>query len=498
MPRILVAECIQEVSSFNPFPGRITDMDCGVGHEWLDSKRGVNDEVDGAIQLLESADGVTLVPGMGAKCITSSGVIDGDDWTKLSQQWLSAVSDAGQVDGVYFALHGAMAAENELDPEGYLLQEARAILGEDIPIVTSLDLHGILTDRMIEHNNAIVLYHTYPHIDHKSTAQRACNILLRLIAGEINPVMARVKIPALVRGDELITETGAFGECIKLAKQIEESDEGLAAGMLIGNPFTDVPELRTNSLVVMDGDTELASSYAREMAELFWHHHENMQVPLTPLSEAIRSAKEVSGTVIFKDAADATSSGASGDSNSILEEMIAQDYAGNTLLPIVDPKAVDDAFNAGIGSTIDVTLGGQLDKVRYTPVSATATVHMLTDGQFESETFRLPWNAGRTALLKFDNYTVIATSRAVSLFDRALFYAHGQDPKRFDAVVVKSPHCEPHMFADWAELVIDVDAPGSTSADVRQLGHTICARPIWPLDEIPNYEPAVELYTRGD
>lgn len=497
MPRILVAECIQEVSSFNPFPGRLTDMDCGVGHQWLDSKRGVNDEVDGAIEFFESADGVTIVPGMGAKCITSSGVIAGEDWDSLSQRWLNAVSDAGQIDGVYFALHGAMAADNELDPEGFLLQEARSILGEDVPIVTSLDLHGILTDRMIQHNDAIVLYHTYPHIDHKSTAQRACNILLRQLAGEINPVMARVKVPALVRGDELITESGSFGECIKLAKQIEESDEGLAAGMLIGNPFTDVPELRTNSLVVMDGDAELAGSYAREMAELFWHHHEKMRVPLRLLAESVQSAKDVEGTVILKDAADATSSGASGDSNAILAELISQDYQGSALIPLVDPAAVNSAFEAGIGSNINVTLGGQLDKDRYTPVAASVTVHILSDGQFESETFRLPWNAGRTAVLKFENYTIIATSRAVSLFDRALFYAHGQDPKRFDAVVVKSPHCEPHMFADWAELVIDVDAPGSTSADVRQLGHTICARPVWPLDEIPSFDPVVEHFDRG-
>ena len=93
MPRILVAECIQEVSSFNPFPGRLTDIDCGVGHTWLDSKRGVNDEVDGAIEFFERADGVTIVPGMGAKCITSSGVIAAEDWDALSQQWLNAVSD---------------------------------------------------------------------------------------------------------------------------------------------------------------------------------------------------------------------------------------------------------------------------------------------------------------------------------------------------------------------------------------------------------------------
>ena len=47
----------------------------------------------------------------------------------------------------------------------------------------------------------------------------------------------------------------------------------------------------------------------------------------------------------------------------------------------------------------------------------------------------------------------------VSLYDRALFLAHGQDPRRFDLVVVKSPHCEPHMYSDWCGRLINVDGP---------------------------------------
>ena len=86
-------------------------------------------------------------------------------------------------------------------------------------------------------------------------------------------------------------------------------------------------------------------------------------------------------------------------------------------------------------------------------------------------------------MLQSDGYVIVATSRAVNLFDRSLFYAHGQDPTRFDAVIVKSPHCQPHMFDDWAEATVNVDAPGSTSADLHSLGHTVCPRPIYPLDE---------------
>jgi microcystin degradation protein MlrC len=84
----------------------------------------------------------------------------------------------------------------------------------------------------------------------------------------------------------------------------------------------------------------------------------------------------------------------------------------------------------------------------------------------------------------------------VSLFDRSWFYAHGQDPRRFDLLVVKSPHCEPHMFADWCAKVIYVDAPGSTSANLRSLGHTKCRRPIFPLDEDIEFEPRADVFRR--
>ena len=130
-----------------------------------------------------------------------------------------------------------------MDPEGYILEKAREILGEDIPIVTSMDLHGIVTDRRLKHSDAIVGYHTYPHVDQKETGERSARLLMRLLREQLKPVTVRVRVPALVRGDELITDSGIYGECIRLAQKIEESDEGLSAGMFIGNPFTDVPEL---------------------------------------------------------------------------------------------------------------------------------------------------------------------------------------------------------------------------------------------------------------
>lgn len=398
------------------------------------------------------------------------------------------------MDAAYFSLHGAMQAENEDDPEGYLLQEARRILG-DIPFVVSLDLHGVLTDRMLQHSNAVVAFHTYPHIDFWETGERAALLMKRILFHGARPVTARVKIPALVRGNELITETGAIRECITLAKEIEASADGISAGVMWGNPFTDVPELRTNSFVVMDGNDDRAKELAMELAHRFWKNHERMQVDLTSVEDSVRiAAATPSGTVVLMDAADATSSGAAGDSNAILAELIRQDYRGQALVPLFDPEAVKTAFAAGVGATVSVTVGGAFDPARFRPIPLTARVRLLSDGKFRSESFGWPWDSGDTAVLQADNLTLIVGTRPVSLFDRSWFYAHGQDPRRFNVVVVKSPHCESHMFADWCTHLINVDAPGSTSANLPSLGHTRCARPIFALDQGVTFTPNADVF----
>lgn len=496
MPRIIIAECKQEVSSFNPVPSGYEDFRLASGPRMLDYHRAVREEVGGALSVFSGADDVQVIPAFGASANTSGGILTAEGFGRLSREFLDGLAQAGEAEAAYFALHGAMQAEGEDDPEGYLLQGARRILGEKIPIVISLDLHGILTDRMLEHSNAVVTYHTYPHVDFYETGARAATLLLQILEGA-KPVTARVKIPALVRGDELITESGAIGECIRQAQQIEASDTGLSAGVMWGNPFTDVPELRTNSLVVMDGDEEAARSLAMELAKRFWKHHERMQVPLTSLEESVRVAAEVSsGTVVMMDAADATSSGASGDSNAVVRELIKQGYPGTVLAPIVDGPAVRAAFAAGVGATIRTSVGGTCDPARYQPLELEAQVRLLSDGKFRSESFGWQWDSGDTAVLQSGRLTVLVGTRPVSLFDRSWFYSCGQDPRHFDLVVVKSPHCEPQMFSDWCAKLINVDAPGSTSANLKSLGHTKCARPMFPLDAGVEFVPNADVFCR--
>ena len=496
--RIVIAECLHEVCSFNPVPTRYDDFFVNVGRQMLEYHQRGGTEVAGACRVFEQHPELTIVPAYSARGITSGGTIPAADFRRIADEFLTSLQQAGPVDGAYFTLHGAMAAEDENDPEGYLLQEARRILGTQIPIIVSCDLHGILTDRMVRHADVIVPYHTYPHVDFFETGQRAARLLVRSLAGELKPVTAKVEIPALVRGDELITATGLFGKLISRAQEYENGPEGLSAGFFIGNPFTDVPELRCYSLVTTNGNAELAETAALTLAQEFWPLRRQMQAQLSPVEDCVQQAKELPGTVAIVDAADATSSGASGDSNAILRQLISAGYAGRALIPIVDEPAVEQAMQAGIGATIDVNIGGSVDPQRFQPLPIRATVSMLSNGRFRSESYQQEWYSGRTAVLRFLNYTIVATSRPVHLFDRSLFLAHGLNPRDFQLVVVKSPHCQHHMYAEWCTRMLHADAAGSTSANLPSLGHTVCRRPVFPLEPMTTFQPVAKMFTRAE
>ncbi len=497
MKRILIAECRQEVSTFNPVASSYADFTVRRDAEFLAYHRSARNEVGGALDVFGTRADVETVCTYSALSITSGGTLGAADFKRIADEMIESLRAAPPADAVYFCLHGAMAAIGEDDPEGFFLQEARRVIGERIPIVASFDLHGILTDRILQQADAIVCYHTYPHVDFYETGQRAANTLLKILDGAAHPVTARVFVPALVRGNELITSSGAIRHPVQAAQAIEASPGGLSAGLFWGNPFTDVAALGSNGFAVIDGDAERAKREALHIAELFWRDHERMRVSLTSLSDAAEIVKDArQGTTILVDAADATSSGASGDSNAIVRALIDAGYRGSVLAPVVDPAAVRAAFAAGVGAQIHTRVGGALDPRRFTPIDTSARVRLLRDGRLQSESFGERWDAGDSAVLQADGVTWVLTTRPVSLHDRTLFYACGQNPRQFDVVVVKSPHCQPHMFRDWSARYIDVDAPGATSANLLSLGHTRCARPMWPLDDGVTFEPKVQVFSR--
>ena len=393
----------------------------------------------------------------------------------------------------------------------------------------SLDLHGIVTAQMCEHADGLHALQTYPHIDAHEAGARAASLLLKLLRGAVRSTeTVRVTIPLLCRGNEMITEphaagaTSFIGDVMRRAVSLEQSAENvvLAANVFWGNPFTDVPEL--GSAIVLTYDTTAApaggeslaaecSAMACELAELMWSGRETMQASLISVTAAVeltrsrlgeaspRNTKGAGrGTVILSDAADATSSGASGNSNAVLRELVAQRYAGKVLFPIVDPDAVAAAQAIGAGNSGTVSLGGSLDP-RYEPLEL--AVKVLSAGKEAGLTRTMaaqvtPFRGG-TAVLQYEEMIVIAFAQTLGFHERGHFDQHGFAPEDFDCVVIKTPHAQPEFFDDWCLVNYNVDAEGSTTANVRKLamplegpsvrGHCNMRRPCYPLEGAENF-----------
>jgi microcystin degradation protein MlrC len=496
MRRVLVVGCEQEISSFNPLPSQYSDFSILRGVEVFDAHAKADSCIRGALDVLGARKDLELVPVYAASAC-SAGPLSAEGFDRIRRELLEAVTrEAKGVSAVYASMHGAMGALNEADPEGALLEDIRRIVGADVPIVISLDLHGLLTERMLRNCDAAAVFHTYPHNDFTSTGRRAGVLLSRILDGA-RPVMARVFMPALVRGPELFTASGLYGKIIDRAKAMEESGEALSAAVMIGNPFTDAPELGSQSFVVTDGDRERAEMLATELANFFWKHHEKMVAELDEPDAAITDAMARPGPVTFTDAADAPSSGASGDSNVILAKLVAAGYEREALIPIVDAPAAKRAHEAGVGAHLTLSLGGSIDPQRFPPVEVEVEVERLGDGEFVYEVSGMPAHAGPTAVLRHKNIRIVVLSQTVFLMDRAVFLAHGLDPEKAHIVAVKSPGAVWRYFTFTRKNYV-LDIPGSTSANLKSLGHKICPRPMFPLDPDVTFQPKVEVFSRHE
>jgi microcystin degradation protein MlrC len=163
-------------------------------------------------------------------------------------------------------------------------------------------------------------------------------------------------------------------------------------------------------------------------------------------------------------------------------------------MPVVDRPAALRAHEAGVGARLTLPIGGTLDPARFPPIELEVEVALLADGRYRHEVSGTLADAGPSAVLVAGNVTLIVVSKAVHMMDRAVFLAHGRDPEAYDLIVVKSPGAFARYFT-FAEQNHVVDVPGATTANLKLLGHSVCARPMFPLEDA-DFLPVVETFQR--
>jgi len=476
----------------NCFSTHVTDLDdfaarqLAYGPDLLQGWGEARSEEAGARWAFDQAGGCELVPLMAARAESGAPMTE-ETFRFVLDGLHERLADALPVDGVLLVLHGAMMSDRTPDATGEVLSSVRSLVGPDVPIVGTLDLHANVTAKMLTKATALVGYHTAPHVDQYATGERAGRLLLEVLNGQVRPTQALVRMPMILPPEHSSHEYGPLSEVIGRGLAFEDEGMALHVGVYPTQPWLDTPQMASAVVVITNDDQRLAKRLAQELATMFWERRSRFVTELVSPQEAItRAMRKSGGTVIFCDSADATSSGATGDSTAILAAALdAAPLEHAAFLNVVDPQVVQAAVQAGVGQTIDVAVGAGLAPSFFEPVRITAHVKMIADGDFY---FKGPGmrgvlhRRGTTAVLEQGGISLVAMERAVTQWDPELYRSLGLEPCAARIVQVKSPMAFRAAYEGIFDEVIVIAAPGAASPDICALPWKQLTRPIYPLD----------------
>jgi len=498
--RIVTGGIAQETNTFQWQPTTLEDFQTGSsgihrGQEILDLDG--TGTIYGGIVAEARRQGVELIPTTYAHAVPG-GRVTRHAFETLKREILDGIRAALPIDGVLLGIHGAMALEDEDDGEGPLIAAVRELVGPDVPIVAPLDLHTNLSDAMMAGADAFVGYKHYPHIDTPETGAHAMRILLAAIRGEARPTMAHVRLPLIAPNQSMVTTwQSPLKTAIDRAREIEHEPGVLAATVLGGFPFADVPFAGVATIVVTDNDPALARRYATELARICWELRDDFTIHPTPIADAIAEAMagEPGSVYVLADIADSGASGTAGDGTAVLRGLLEANARSAAVAQIMDPEAVAACIEAGVGATVTLSVGGKHDTYHGEPVEVTGRVRLIHEGRFPilgpmgAGTYA---SRGKTVVLEIggpDGIELQLTELRGHPHDLNFFRCFGIEPTQRRILVLKSAAHFRAAFEPIATKVIEVDAPGISSPRLERFDYKRLRRPIYPLDPETTWSP---------
>jgi microcystin degradation protein MlrC len=433
-----------------------------------------------------AAAAVQAVPLLAARALPS-GPIDGEAWRELIDRMLGEVAAAGPLDGLLVAPHGATVSDAASDADGDWLGRLRQAVGPATPIVGTLDLHANLTQTMVDACDALIAYRTNPHLDQRQRGVDAARLLLATLRGEVRPRMAAEFPPLAINIQRQRTADAPLREIYELADAQLDQPGCLSNSIVLGFPYADVPEMGASVIAVADGDPSLAARYAHRLAQALWSRRHELIGELISIDAALDQALQLPGPVCLLDMGDNVGGGSAADGTALAHAIHTRGIA-NAVVCLYDAQAVQAAEQAGIGASMELSVGGKTDTRHGTPLTARFRVVSLHDGRFHESRPRhggiTQFDQGRTAIVQTERgLTVMLTSRRMVPFSLEQLTSCGLVPERFHLLVAKGVHAPVAAYQELCRHIVQVNTPGSTCADLTQLTYERRRRPLFPLDE---------------
>jgi microcystin degradation protein MlrC len=429
------------------------------------------------------------------------GPLDDDAFAEILRELdarIATALTAGPLEAVIVLGHGASRTVTDLDPDSTFVRAVRARLGEDVPVTWVLDFHANVSAEMCRLADVIVGYRTNPHVDIEDRLLEAADHTIRLLEGQ-RTCRAWCSTPLVLPQIALLTTTGEpLAEVLEIAASHVDGPVWNVS-VFGGFGLADVSECGVSVVVTAArGHEQLALRVAAELADRAVEIRARYRTTLTPLDVAadiaLASSRHQCHPVLLADAADNPGGGAPATSTAVLAALTSAGVTDAIVGVHCDPRAVEAAWNAGVGASIDLVLNSSESNPYATRFDGTVVVLALAEGPVVARRGVYAGAAiepGRCCAVAFGGISLAISSRPVQCADESLFLHLGLDPAAARVVVVKSRgHFRAgfdHLFTP--EQVVEVSAPGVATNDLASVEWSHLPRPSFPLDDIDHWQP---------
>jgi microcystin degradation protein MlrC len=418
----------------------------------------------------------------------AGGPLESGIYRRWKAEILEGIRAAMPLDGVYLAMHGAMFVEGLHDAEGDFISAVRDLVGPDVPISASYDLHGNVSQTIVDSLDMFSTYRTAPHIDVQDTMRRAVTMLVRALRTGLRPMLAWAPVPVLLPGERTSTQDEPARSFYAQMHEVEEPTGIWDASFQVGYVWADEPRA-TACAVVTGTDRQAMAEAAGRLAQNYWDIREQFVfgTKTGSIEECVQWAVwSETQPVVLAESGDNPTGGGVGDRAEVLQALIDAGAQGVVFAGIADKAATDTAYAAGVGAQLGLTIGGSLDPSSR-KVEAEVEVLFLAEAAED----RL-----REAVVRIGGIDLVLTARRRPFHNIVDFTRLGLDPRTAKIVVVKSGYLSPEL-GPIARPSLMALSPGVVDQFVERLERKHKNVPRYPFDKDFGWTPEVRWSARA-
>ncbi|WP_105370119.1 M81 family metallopeptidase [Neorhizobium huautlense] len=419
----------------------------------------------------------------------AGGSVARSTYERFKAEFLERLKPLLPLDGLYLAMHGAMYVQGMEDAEGDWITAARDLVGPDCTVSASYDLHGNVSQRIIDALDMYSTYRTAPHIDVEETMRRSVKMLVESLKTGVKPLLLWAPIPVLLPGERTSTVDEPAKSLYAMMPEIDAIDGVWDASLMVGYVWADEP--RATAAAILTGtDRAVLEREARRVAAAYWNARGKFVFGCETgsIQECVaRAVASKTAPVVLAESGDNPTGGGVGDRAEVLAELITRSATGVVFAGIADKAAAEACYAAGVGAELDLSVGASLDTIGSKPVQARVKV------KFLHETTDL---ADRQAVVAIGGIDLVLSAKRRPYHNIADFTRLGLDPKKAKIIVVKSGYLSPEL-APIANPNLMALSPGVVDQFVERLERHRKQRPTYPFDRDFAYEPQVFLSARS-